>query len=336
MTGPARDERELFGAAVRRAVEAHAEDGAGLDAALRVLGWHDALAADARLAITALFECQGAVHATSSALGHVMRAGLGPYVDPLAAPDEGTVAVVLPALGRWDPPGTVAGGLVVDGLGGAGLAAASLATVPARGGDGDVVVVVPIGDLAPAPVAALDPWMGLTAVHARQAAKMSPVSLAPVSLAPGAWDAAVDLARLALAHELVGAAAAMLALARAHALARVQFGRPIAAFQAVRHRLADTVVSVEGARAVLDAAWEHPSADAAATAKATAGRAARTAARHAQQVLAGMGFTTEHPLHRYVRRVLVLDELFGSARALTAALGRDVLARRRLPPPLAL
>ena len=49
-----------------------------------------------------------------------------------------------------------------------------------------------------------------------------------------------------------------------------------------------------------------------------------------------MGFTTEHPLHRYLRRVLVLDELFGSARSLTAALGRQVLARRELPawPPL--
>ena len=52
----------------------------------------------------------------------------------------------------------------------------------------------------------------------------------------------------------------------------------------------------------------------AAMAKAIAGRSARTAARHCQQVLAGIGFTTEHALHRYVRRVLVLDELFGSAR----------------------
>ena len=71
-------------------------------------------------------------------------------------------------------------------------------------------------------------------------------------------------------------------------------------------------------------------------AKALAGRAARTAARHGQQVLAGIGFTTEHDLHHYVRRVLVLDELFGAARTLTGDLGRQVLASRELPawPPL--
>ena len=67
-----------------------------------------------------------------------------------------------------------------------------------------------------------------------------------------------------------------------------------------------------------------------------AGREARTAARHCQQVLAGIGFTTEHPFHRYVRRVLVLDELFGTSRALTRALGEDLLATRQLPPLLPL
>ena len=71
-------------------------------------------------------------------------------------------------------------------------------------------------------------------------------------------------------------------------------------------------------------------------AKALAGRGARTAARHCQQVLAGIGFTTEHPLHRYVRRVLVLDELFGSARALTRQLGDELLDDRQLPPLLPL
>ena len=66
-------------------------------------------------------------------------------------------------------------------------------------------------------------------------------------------------------------------------------------------------------------------------AKAVAGRSARVAARHCQQVLAGIGFTTEHPFHRYVRRVLVLEQLLGSTRALTADLGREILDDRRLP-----
>jgi alkylation response protein AidB-like acyl-CoA dehydrogenase len=137
--------------------------------------------------------------------------------------------------------------------------------------------------------------------------------------------------QLALGHGLVGAARRMLELARQHALDRVQFGRPVAAFQAVRHRLAETLVAVEAADTALVAAWSDPGPQGAAAAKATAGRSARTAARHCQQILAGIGFTTEHDLHRYVRRTLVLEQLLGSTRTLTAQLGRDILQQRRLP-----
>jgi alkylation response protein AidB-like acyl-CoA dehydrogenase len=128
----------------------------------------------------------------------------------------------------------------------------------------------------------------------------------------------------------------MLELARGHALERVQFGQPIAGFQAVRHRLADTLVAIEAADAAIGSAWDEGSPPAAATAKALAGRSARTAMRHCQQVLAGIGFTTEHDFHLYVRRVLVFDELFGTARALTRNQGRELLSRRQLPalPPL--
>ncbi len=87
---------------------------------------------------------------------------------------------------------------------------------------------------------------------------------------------------------------------------------------------------------MLDAAWLDRAPDTAAMAKAVAGRQARTAARHCQQVLAGIGFTVEHPLHRYVRRTLVLDQLLGSAASLTTALGDDLIGRRRLPPLLPL
>ena len=83
----------------------------------------------------------------------------------------------------------------------------------------------------------------------------------------------------------------MLDLARAHALERVQFGRPIARFQAVRHRLADALVAVEALDAALGAAWDEPNPMTAALAKAIAGRTARTVATHCQQVLAG------HRLH---------------------------------------
>jgi alkylation response protein AidB-like acyl-CoA dehydrogenase len=139
-----------------------------------------------------------------------------------------------------------------------------------------------------------------------------------------------------VAHELVGASRTMLDLACEHARSRIQFGRPIGSFQAVRHRLAEALVGIDMAGAMIDSAWLDRAPRTAAMAKAVAGRQARTTARHCQQVLAGIGFTTEHPLHRYVRRTLVLDALLGSGTALTRELGAEVISTTRLPalPPL--
>ncbi len=61
----------------------------------------------------------------------------------------------------------------------------------------------------------------------------------------------VAAGRHALGWWLVGSSRAMLSLARQHAVDRVQFGRPVASFQAIRHRLAETLVAVEGAEATL-------------------------------------------------------------------------------------
>ena len=154
-------------------------------------------------------------------------------------------------------------------------------------------------------------------------------------LGVAAWDHALALGQLALGHELLGAARAMLELARRHALEREQFGRPIGAFQAVRHRLAEALVWAEAAASLLGASWEDPAAYG-AMAKAFAGSAARLVARHAQQVIAGLGFTTEHPLHGYVRRTIVLDQMLGAGTALTRRLGADVLATATLPPAVPL
>ncbi len=147
----------------------------------------------------------------------------------------------------------------------------------------------------------------------------------PIPLAAG---------RRALGWWLVGCGRAMLSLARQHALDRVQFGRPIASFQAVRHRLAETLVAVEGAEAALHIATDHPEELASLLAKAAAGQAALTAARHCQQVLGGIGFTAEHRLHRHVKRALVLDGLLGSSRELTREAGA-VLRQRGSAPRLA-
>jgi Acyl-CoA dehydrogenase, C-terminal domain len=144
----------------------------------------------------------------------------------------------------------------------------------------------------------------------------------PIHRVPVGDPVPLSAARKALGWWLVGCSRAMLSLARQHAVDRVQFGRPIASFQAVRHRLAETLVAIEGAEAALDAADYSDDFDfACLLGKAAAGQAALTAVRHCQQVLGGIGFTAEHQLHHHVKRVLVLDGLLGSARELTGEAG---------------
>lgn len=329
------DERALFASTLGALTAEHT--GAALDAALAEVGWREALGDDARAAVSLLFEQQGAAAGTSSALDIVLLSALD-------LPVDGGVGVVLPALGRTDPPGSAEGeGVAVAGLALGGAAVPASSRVALRhGATQECVVVVPAGegwaaavvatsDLAVRPVGGLDPDLGLVEVGGGPVAAVS-----RVDLPPAAWPDAVAAGQRALAHELVGASRTMLALAREHALERVQFGRPIAMFQAVRHRLAEAHVAIEAADAALTAAWDEGTPFGAAVAKAVAGRSARAVSRHCQQVLAGIGFTTEHDLHRYVRRVIVLDRLLGDARSLTRKLGEDLLARRTLPSILPL
>jgi Acyl-CoA dehydrogenase, C-terminal domain len=137
----------------------------------------------------------------------------------------------------------------------------------------------------------------------------------------------------ALGWWLVGTSRAMLSLARQHALDRVQFGRHISSFQAIRHRLAETLVAIEGAEATLHAATQPDDSDGLACllAKAAAGQAALTTARHCQQVLGGIGFTAEHQLHHHVKRSLILDGLLGSTRELTRQAGNTLMAKGFAP-----
>lgn len=153
----------------------------------------------------------------------------------------------------------------------------------------------------------------------------------PLCAVPGGEPMRLGEARRALGWWLVGSARAMLALARRHALDRVQFGKPIAGFQAVRHRLAETLVAIEGAEATLSVPVVDSPDLTSMLAKAAAGKAALTAAKHCQQVLGGVGFTAEHDLHHHVERVLVLDGLLGSARELTRQVGGGLRARGSAP-----
>jgi hypothetical protein len=315
------DDLELFRQGLRKAT--NDDTGAALDDALVDVGWRDALAFEPRAAISTLFQFQGECNASSSALGHVVRHALGLTAE---------VGVVLPSIGRWDPPGVVSGpSLELTGLlYGAPHDPTSVVAMATTEYD-DVAVLVPAASLTLERVGGIDPNLGLLRVRGGDVR-----SFADLGPTASAWTSAVALGRIAVGHELVGASRKMLELARAHALAREQFGRPISSFQAIRHRLAETLVAIEMAEAMLDAAWIDGTPTTAAMAKAVAGRQARATARHCQQVLAGIGFTAEHPLHRYVQRVLVLDGLFGTAATLTRNLGQETIRMGQLPPVLPL
>jgi acyl-CoA dehydrogenase len=117
-----------------------------------------------------------------------------------------------------------------------------------------------------------------------------------------------------LGSEAVGVGARALDLAVRHALDRVQFGRPIGSYQAVAHQLADSYAAIELARSlayralcVLDTTPDE-AAEALATAAVATRRAALTACQSAIQVAGGMGVSWEHPLHRWYRRALWLDQ----------------------------
>lgn len=146
-------------------------------------------------------------------------------------------------------------------------------------------------------------------------------------------SAALQAGWRAVGWWLVGTSRAMLSLARQHAVDRVQFGRHISSFQAIRHRLAETLVAIEGAEATLQAATEcdDPQGLASLLAKAAAGQAVLTSARHCQQVLGGIGFTAEHPLHHHIKRSLILDGLLGSSRELTRAAGKALVSAGSAP-----
>jgi alkylation response protein AidB-like acyl-CoA dehydrogenase len=119
--------------------------------------------------------------------------------------------------------------------------------------------------------------------------------------------------RAAMAAEAVGVAQRALDLGIEHAKTRMQFGKPIGTYQAVSHPLAQTYTDVELARSLAYwAAWciaedDQQASIAAAAAKAFAAEAAVIACERSIQVHGGIGFTWEHPLHRFYKRALWLE-----------------------------
>lgn len=124
---------------------------------------------------------------------------------------------------------------------------------------------------------------------------------------------------IALTAEMVGGAARCLDTAVEYAKVRVQFGRPIGSFQAIKHKAAEVLLDLEMARSAAYWAWWVADEDgeelfeAASLAKATCADAFHHAARENIQIHGGIGFTWEHDAHLYFKRATANDLLLGDA-----------------------
>ncbi len=127
----------------------------------------------------------------------------------------------------------------------------------------------------------------------------------------------LDLARIALAGEQVGAAEMCLEMSVEYAKVRKQFGRPIGSFQSIKHKCADMLMMIESARSAafyasaLAAQDGNDLEEAASTAKAYCSDAFFHCAAETIQIHGGIGFTWEHPAHLYFKRAKATENLFG-------------------------
>ncbi|HEX7097156.1 MAG TPA: acyl-CoA dehydrogenase family protein [Acidimicrobiales bacterium] len=238
--------------------------------------------------------------------------------------------------GRWDERGITAtatqkgDGWVIDGhkmyvLDGH---VANLILVAARTPKGVSLFAVP-GD-APGLTRTALATMDQTRKQARLELSETPATL--IGTEGEGWpviERVLDLAAVALAAEQVGGAQKCLEMSVEYAKVRVQFGRPIGSFQAIKHKCADMLLEVESAKsAAYYAGWcaselndELPSV--ASLAKAYCSEAYFHASAENIQIHGGIGFTWEHPAHLYFKRAKSSELLFGDP-----TYHRELLAQR--------
>jgi alkylation response protein AidB-like acyl-CoA dehydrogenase len=176
------------------------------------------------------------------------------------------------------------------------------------------------GDVADVVVATngttLTRWTNFTAHRVetmdltRRLARVDPTDTADIAPDPGLEDTAAIL----LAAEQVGAAAQCLDLTVQYTKDRVQFGRPIGSFQALKHRMADLYVAVQSARAVVNDAVAEPSATSSALSRVVASEALSKVAAEAVQMHGGIAITWEHDIQLYFKRAHGSAQLLGPPR----------------------
>ncbi|MFO7590364.1 MAG: acyl-CoA dehydrogenase family protein [Acidimicrobiia bacterium] len=187
------------------------------------------------------------------------------------------------------------------------------------GDDGVGAFVVPSSDLMIEPMAALDPTRGLGTLRLDGVTVAADRCLGvPGPETAAALRRAIDVAVMGLALEALGTCQTIFDVTLEYAKQREQFGVPIGSFQAIKHKLANMLVALERARstgyfAALTIAEDDPERWlATSTAKAAANDCQRLLASEGIQIHGGIGYTWEHDMHMYVRRVKTNAALFGT------------------------
>jgi alkylation response protein AidB-like acyl-CoA dehydrogenase len=189
------------------------------------------------------------------------------------------------------------------------------------GDDGVRAVVVPAATIPNTAVRAIDGSRRLAHLHldgirvARDRVLGGPASAAP------ALRRAVEEATVALALEMTGTAQTLFDVTLEYAKQREQFGVPIGSFQAIKHKFADMMVSLERARAtgyfaaLTIAEDDERRTTATSVAKVAAGDCQRLLGKEGIQIHGGIGYTWEHDTHLYVKRLKSGEAMFGSSGA---------------------
>ncbi len=244
------------------------------------------------------------------------------------------------ANGRWDEAGIEATATVSDGGSGDAWKINGEKMFVLDGSTADLIIVAAKTDAGTSLFHLAGDASGLTREslstmdQTRKQAKLTfadtPATL--IGTDGAGWDVistVLDLTAVALAAEQVGGAQYVLEMAVQYAKDRVQFGRPIGSFQAIKHKCADMLLEVESAKsAAYYAAWcaaemndELPSV--ASLAKAYCSEAYFHASAENIQIHGGIGFTWEHPAHLYFKRAKSSELLFGDP-----TYHRELLAQR--------
>ena len=310
-------DRDVLRQTVRTLVSRHAAPEAVRHAMISDRGYDEALwsllceqIGAAALVVPAEFGGAGGELADAAAVLEELGRALVP------SPLIGTTLTELALLAAEDPDATAIGNLAS----GASVGALVLDQDHVIHGDAaDVVVAVTDGrierwsQVSTEPLVPLDPT--------RRLARLRPRCRTTLGRDPGLADTAAIL----MAAEQIGAAARCLDLTVEYTKQRVQFGRPIGSFQALKHRMADLYVAVQTSRAVVADAVNQPDPTTAALARLAATETFCTVAAEGIQLHGGIAITWEHDMHLYFKRAHSSAVLLGTPDELLRRLESTVL-----------